>query len=352
MAARSIVERLRRAAGFVAIAAVAMFFLQLCHAPVPDTLAEVPSPDGARIAVVKMDDDGDDYVAVRHPGELDPDDPLIWLRDRGGPGLLIRWRGSADLDIAFPADLTPEVVRLEKAGVHLRLVPYPDQPALQEEFERVRTIDPYPRSTMAAFQRRRELIDGLVGAAIHRLATDDIRYELSKGRNKQGTRWCGLGFVSSGGRVATELSAVLAADINDIAGRALVSFRLVLGIHGIRDPALLHLTVTGAQIIGDGFATSMSEAGSSAVTAIKPPVPEGRFSIALNSQSDLEGLLAAFKQPYKLAFLWDLPDTVVTYDVNRSPSPESLASFFQCVGDATPVHEPGEEFKPFYRSAQ
>jgi hypothetical protein len=144
---------------------------------------------------------------------------------------------------------------------------------------------------------------------------------------------------------------VLAADFHDIAGQALVSFRLVLGIHGIQDAALSRLTVTGAQIIGDGFATSMSEAEASASNAIKAPVPDGRFSIALNSQSDLEGLLAALKQPYRLAFLWDLPDTVVTYDVSRSPSPESLASFFHCVGDATPTHEPGEEFKPFYRSA-
>jgi hypothetical protein len=80
---------------------------------------------------------------------------------------------------------------------------------------------------------------------------------------------------------------------------------------------------------------------------------EAEFTIWLFRQADLEQLLAAFDNPpFRLAFLWDLPDTVAMFEVSRSPKPEQLASFFECVGDAKPAHNAGEEFSPFYRTAR
>ncbi len=286
-----------------------------------------------------------DYVVVRRVGKRTADAPLITLSSRGGPGLLVRWRADGGLDIGLPVKSSPDFVALEKAGIPIKLVLYPDQPAIHEQFERLRKIDPYPVSEMIDFERKREFIEGLTDAAIHRLTTDAIRYQLSESRDDSGNRWCRLNFVTDGDRAASRISATLEGFIEP---RGWVSFSLVLGVHGIRDPVLFGLTVTGAQIIGDGFATSMAEAAS---FSNKEPVAEDDFTIFLFRQRDLEQLLVALKRPpFKIAFLWDLPDTVVVYDVNQSPSQESLASFFRCIGDASPTHNAGEEFKPFWRS--
>lgn len=129
-----------------------------------------------------------------------------------------------------------------------------------------------------------------------------------------------------------------------------VSFLLVLAVRGIRDEKLSRMTATGAQMIGDGIATVMIDG---------VPFPqnenhaENAFALYLDHQRELEGALKALTNPpYDLVFQWDLPDTAAVFTVENPPTPEYLSTFFECVGDAIPGHLAGEEFKPFYRSAQ
>jgi hypothetical protein len=107
-----------------------------------------------------------------------------------------------------------------------------------------------------------------------------------------------------------------------------------LQIQNIQDPALARLTVTGAQLIGIDYATSM----------IGPfqwqhfdgrPASGNAFDLNLNRLNDVQAVLGVLSHaPYKLAFLWDLPDTVAVYEVDAAPTSRDIASFLACLGDA------------------
>jgi hypothetical protein len=309
-------------------------------------LLEAFSPDRSNRATVWAEAPWmsyDEYVVVKHAEESTDPPPSVVL---GGPGLLLHWVGEHDLDIGFPVKSDAIVRASEKDGIHFRMVPYPDQPAVHDKWKRLLHTDPYPSSEMIDFERSPPFIDSLLRAAAYKVSASNVAYDLSQTQDSYGNRWCKLGFAADGGNAANRISAFLQAHVDN---NNWVDFSLMLGVQDIRDLNLSRLAVTGAQFIGDGFATSMTEAQSFA----NRPTAEGEFTIFLFRQHDLERLLAALSRPtFKLAFLWDMPDTVVASEIDGSPSSEQVAAFFQCVGDANPAHYAGEDFRPFYRTLQ
>lgn len=269
--------------------------------------ARVASPDGRAAAIVK-DEFGWGYATSyllvgRRQGPRVPlgEDRLVQSDDGG---LILRWRSNRDLDVGYPIHVRPRFLRSEKDGIRIRLVPYPQAAAT------------------------------LAGTSADRVSVGGATYTLSRAIDRFGKRVCSLGFVAGGGSVAPTLRLTLNAFIG---AQGPSSIDLYFGVHGVRDPLLKTLTSAGGQFIGDGFATSMAQ------RAWQYPeyAPESDFGIFLDHQPDLDQLLGALSHPpYRLAFLWDLPDTLVVYEVRPPPTSGQLTSFFDCVGDAKPAHDP------------
>lgn len=282
----------------------------------------------------------DEYVVVSRAGDTSESVPIAGL---DGSGLLVRWANDHNLEIGFPVESDPAVRGSERGSIHYQMVPYPNVPAIHDKYKELLHLDPYPSSRRIDFVRRSDFINNLLDSATYQVPLSVASYQVSEASDAY-TRTCRLSFSGDGGRVAQQISFALQAQIEK--ERDFVSFSVVLGVAGVRDVNLSRLALTGAQFVGDGLATSMTEARSFA----NGPAAVGEFTIYLFRDQDLQRLLVALGRPsFKLAFLWDLPDTVALSEVTGSPTGEQLAAFFQCVGNAKPTHLENEQFNPFYR---
>jgi hypothetical protein len=308
--------------------------------PVVWTLAEVPSPDYQVIAALKSESGwgyAKDFVTLRRAGERDQYERMVVINYEQRASLLLRWRGNRDLDVGVPAWSTPEIRATEKDGVQLNIVPYPNQAVVHDKFERLAQLYPFRRGEMIEFQRSRILVDELERAATYRGQVRPVGYNVERRVPDSDSRFCSLQAVADGGHIAREIGLSLQAKVDNKAvySKKLADFALVLYLRGIEDRDLSRLTATGAQLIGSDFATSMAESGSRKLD--DRPDTGSSYTIPLLRQRDLDGVLGVLSEaPYKLAFLWDLPDTVAVFEVETAPAQQDIASFRECVGDAVP----------------
>lgn len=352
MAAARFGRWLARGIGLALLAGMVVLGLRIRHNSQPAvwTVAEAASPNGQIIAAVKTESDwgyAKDFVSLRRAGDRDGSAPMVLVEYQAARKLLLRWRSGRDLDIGVPAWSMPDVRAIEEDGVRLRLVPYPDQPAVHEKFQQLQRLSPFRVGEMIEFERSRSLIDDLEQAAAYRMKAGSIAYKVVGSAEQKDGHLCSLGFTADGGAVAREIGFSLQARVDDknIDKRRFADFRLMLEVRDVRDRDLSRLTATGAQLIGVDFATSMAESGRDYAAGL--PESGGSFTIPLSRhRADPDGVIDTLTHaPYKLAFLWDLPDTVAVYEVDASPTAPDTASFLDCVGkwEQRPAFELGSE---------
>lgn len=315
-------RRLARGFGYVLLA-IFLFLGVRCwqtSQPAVWTMFEAPSPNHHVIAEVRASSGwgyAKDFVSLRRAGDWERYEPMVIIDDQDDVGLLLRWRSVRELDVGVPGWSKPDVRALDWNGIHLRIVRYPDQPKPHDKAEEIRL-----------FER----------VATYRADAGPITYKFSRSQSQDGDRYCSLAFATDGGRIARRIGASIRASIDhrNTHQETFVDFMLSLEIRDIQDPNLSQLIVTGAQVIGADYATSMTGVFQ-AERFDGRPASGNAFDLNLNRLSDVRAVLDLLSHaPYKLAFLWDLPDTVAVYQVNASTTPQDTNAFFDCVGDALP----------------
>jgi hypothetical protein len=348
-------SRISTLVGHAAVVLACGIALPSCGAPAPYIIASADSPDGKHVAEVWDQEAGGgalsyliESVSVRRSSDRSaPGTPLVTREPSCDCPTLLRWRSPAELDVGVPLeDRGTKQLNVAPKGLTLRLVRYPDQTALYELVEKASESRKQDRAAafLAAEEARRspEFIDALARSAGFHVVAGPTVYAFDEPADTR-SHFCKLTFSAPTADVARGVRGSLQAFIDGQWGQPFVSFRVTAGVTGLVEPSLRSLTNTSAQFISSSGATSLLS-------------NMGRFhdewQLNLSHPRELEMVLKALREPpYRLAFLFDLPDTMAVFEIKDAVPPEILSDFFKCVGDAKPVHFEGEPFEAFYRAS-
>jgi hypothetical protein len=297
------------------------------------------SPDGRWIAESNLEGcwmNASIYVTL-HPAreKQDLNERIVWIGDTYSDGYsdaILHWIDNDHLEIGLPTDSSAEVGPTEHRGVHLRYAYFPND----AEERQKRSDFTGGRLTRDEWIKYRQAHTNFLSSQgnVTKIMPMQISYSFTESMDEYGTKWCYLDAHAIDGRFFESVEMRLAADVEK---RGVAGFVAHFETSKPLVDSMRPLTLTGAQFIGSAFGNNPS-----AVFREKTSV-----SIAFATNEALEGFLTSFvKQPYSIAYIFDLPETIIQYEIGENPGNDLVTSFFECVGHAKVLGHLASDFRP------
>jgi hypothetical protein len=288
-------------------------------------LGRVPSPDGRWIAETNLEGcwmDARVYVTVHPADEVqNKTDRIVVLEWADQFDAIIHWANARILTVGVPLTSDVTVAKPHVGDVDVELTYFPqDAESIKKRSELSGgkiTRQEWFDFLDARLARLTDKLPAVVYPNLHAVA-----YSVSEMRDSLGGKWCAIVLDGEDGIIldAIELRLMAYVDKRDIA-----SFELRFSLREPLDERVKRRELTTAQFTGTHFSNN--------------PTRVNRGGTAIDawfiSKEGFVNFLQSFEtKPFEIAFVFDLPETVVAYRVDKLPDRKIIDSFFHCVGNA------------------